>query len=224
MNFMLIAFAVVVVAALGALAWALMERGRAGRAEQRAWALNAEAAQDKARIAMLEEQAQAQGEFLRAQATQQASAVADELVKRADEAFKNRELLAQARLEAQLKPVAETLAKVQEQTAAVEKAREYINAGDAFQIVLSQRFRTETRARPFDIYRALRVVNPSPFMFYLRAGAVTLVGASPEIMCRVEASSGTCRLMKSDSRRSCSAGKNSSFSSRSTASGARTAS
>ncbi|MDY3552503.1 anthranilate synthase component I [Gemmata sp. JC717] len=70
--------------------------------------------------------------------------------------------------------------------AAVEKAREYINAGDAFQIVLSQRFRTETTARPFDIYRALRVVNPSPFMFYLRAGAVTLVGASPEIMCRVE--------------------------------------
>ena len=70
--------------------------------------------------------------------------------------------------------------------AAVEKAREYINAGDAFQIVLSQRFRTETTARPFDIYRALRVVNPSPFMFYLRAGEVTLVGASPEIMCRVE--------------------------------------
>jgi anthranilate synthase component 1 len=69
---------------------------------------------------------------------------------------------------------------------AVEKAREYINAGDAFQVVLSQRFRTETRARPFDIYRALRVVNPSPFMFYLRAGGVTLVGASPEIMCRVE--------------------------------------
>jgi anthranilate synthase component I len=70
--------------------------------------------------------------------------------------------------------------------AAVEKAREYIHAGDAFQIVLSQRFRTETRARPFDIYRALRVVNPSPFMFYVRAGGVTLVGASPEIMCRVE--------------------------------------
>jgi anthranilate synthase component 1 len=70
--------------------------------------------------------------------------------------------------------------------AAVERAREYINAGDAFQIVLSQRFRTETRARPFDIYRALRVVNPSPFMFFVRAGGVTLVGASPEIMCRVE--------------------------------------
>jgi anthranilate synthase component 1 len=70
--------------------------------------------------------------------------------------------------------------------AAVQKVREYINAGDAFQIVLSQRFRTETTAKPFDIYRALRVVNPSPFMFYLRAGEVTLVGASPEIMCRAE--------------------------------------
>ena len=70
--------------------------------------------------------------------------------------------------------------------AAVRRAVEYINAGDIFQVVLSQRFRVETRARPFDVYRALRVVNPSPFMFYVRAGDVTLVGASPEIMCRVE--------------------------------------
>ena len=70
--------------------------------------------------------------------------------------------------------------------AAVRRAVEYIHAGDAFQIVLSQRFRAETKARPFDIYRALRVVNPSPFMFFLHAGPVSLVGASPEIMCRVE--------------------------------------
>ncbi|HEY2785308.1 MAG TPA: anthranilate synthase component I [Fimbriiglobus sp.] len=70
--------------------------------------------------------------------------------------------------------------------AAVRKAKEYIAAGDAFQIVLSQRFRTETTAAPFDIYRALRVVNPSPFMFFVKAGGVTLVGASPEIMCRVD--------------------------------------
>jgi anthranilate synthase component 1 len=70
--------------------------------------------------------------------------------------------------------------------AAVRKAVEYINAGDIFQVVLSQRFQKETTAKPFDIYRALRVINPSPFMIYLRAGAVTLVGASPEIMCRVE--------------------------------------
>jgi anthranilate synthase component 1 len=70
--------------------------------------------------------------------------------------------------------------------AAVRKVVEYVNAGDAFQIVLSQRFQRETTAHPFDVYRALRVVNPSPFMFYVRSGSVTLVGASPEIMCRVE--------------------------------------
>jgi anthranilate synthase component I len=69
---------------------------------------------------------------------------------------------------------------------AVEKCREYIKAGDIFQVVLSQRLTTETRARPFDIYRALRVVNPSPFMFYVKAGPLCLVGASPEIMARLE--------------------------------------
>jgi anthranilate synthase component 1 len=68
----------------------------------------------------------------------------------------------------------------------VRRAKEYILAGDVFQVVLSQRFRTETTARPFDVYRALRVINPSPFMFFVEAGPVTLVGASPEIMCRVE--------------------------------------
>src|SRR5262249_32928247 len=50
--------------------------------------------------------------------------------------------------------------------AAVEKCQEYIKAGDAFQVVLSQRLQAQTRARPFDIYRTLRIVNPSPFMFY----------------------------------------------------------
>jgi anthranilate synthase component 1 len=69
---------------------------------------------------------------------------------------------------------------------AVEKCKEYIKAGDIFQVVLSQRLTTETRARPFDIYRTLRVVNPSPFMFYVKAGPNCLVGASPEIMARVE--------------------------------------
>jgi len=71
--------------------------------------------------------------------------------------------------------------------AAVAKCQEYIKAGDIFQVVLSQRLQTSTRARSFDIYRALRVVNPSPFMFFLRAGPCTLVGSSPEIMVRVEA-------------------------------------
>jgi len=69
---------------------------------------------------------------------------------------------------------------------AVDKCKEYIKAGDIFQVVLSQRLVTETRARPFDIYRTLRVVNPSPFMFYLKAGPLCLIGASPEIMTRVE--------------------------------------
>jgi anthranilate synthase component 1 len=70
--------------------------------------------------------------------------------------------------------------------AAVAKCKEYIRAGDIFQVVLSQRLETETTARPFDIYRTLRVVNPSPFLFYVKAGPVCLVGSSPEIMARVE--------------------------------------
>jgi anthranilate synthase component 1 len=69
---------------------------------------------------------------------------------------------------------------------AVERCKEYIRAGDIFQAVISQRLQHETHARPLDIYRALRVVNPSPFMFLLRTPAVTLVGSSPEIMVRVE--------------------------------------
>jgi anthranilate synthase component 1 len=70
--------------------------------------------------------------------------------------------------------------------AAVRKCKEYIKAGDIFQVVLSQRLETETKARSFDIYRTLRVVNPSPFMVYFKAGPLCLVGCSPEIMVRVE--------------------------------------
>jgi anthranilate synthase component 1 len=62
---------------------------------------------------------------------------------------------------------------------------EYIKAGDIFQVVLSQRLELEINCDPFEIYRSLRVMNPSPFMFFLRAGETTLVGSSPEIMCRV---------------------------------------
>jgi anthranilate synthase component 1 len=85
--------------------------------------------------------------------------------------------------------------------AAVVKCKEYINAGDIFQVVLSQRFKAPTRARPFDIYRALRVVNPSPFMFYVKAGPTTLVGASPEIMTRVEGDLVTIRPLAGTRRR-----------------------
>ncbi len=69
--------------------------------------------------------------------------------------------------------------------AAVQKCVEYIRAGDIFQVVLSQRMQTKITVDPFEIYRTLRVVNPSPFMFYLRTGETTLIGSSPEIMVRV---------------------------------------
>lgn len=68
---------------------------------------------------------------------------------------------------------------------AVVEAKKYIAAGDIFQVVPSQRFELRTAADPFDIYRALRVVNPSPYMFYLQAQGTMLVGSSPEILCRV---------------------------------------
>lgn len=68
----------------------------------------------------------------------------------------------------------------------VEAAREHIAAGDIIQVVLSQRFERSTRADPFNIYRALRMVNPSPYMFFLQFGDVCLVGASPEMLVQVQ--------------------------------------
>jgi anthranilate synthase component 1 len=69
---------------------------------------------------------------------------------------------------------------------AVEKAKEYIKAGDVIQVVLSQRFSTEIHCQPFDIYRALRSINPSPYLFYLKMNDMVLLGASPEVMVRLE--------------------------------------
>ena len=68
---------------------------------------------------------------------------------------------------------------------AVRQCVEYIRAGDIFQVVISQRLQMPLEVPPFELYRTLRVVNPSPFMFYLRTPDVTLVGSSPEIMVRV---------------------------------------
>jgi anthranilate synthase component I len=68
---------------------------------------------------------------------------------------------------------------------AVRKCVEYIRAGDIFQVVISQRLEIDFDVPPFELYRTLRVVNPSPFMFYLRMPGATLVGSSPEIMVRV---------------------------------------
>ncbi len=78
-------------------------------------------------------------------------------------------------------------------TAAVERAKAYIRAGDAFQVVLSQRWETRVRSRPLDIYRALRMLNPSPYMFYLSFGDLKVIGASPELLVRVEDGVATTR-------------------------------
>src|SRR6188508_719558 len=68
----------------------------------------------------------------------------------------------------------------------VKTAKEYIAAGDIYQVVLSQRFEAEISADPFTVYRALRHVNPSPYMYFLRMGKVSIVGSSPEMLVRVE--------------------------------------
>ena len=67
----------------------------------------------------------------------------------------------------------------------VERALEYIRAGDIFQVVIGQRFERRSKADPFDVYRALRAVNPSPYMVYMQARGCVLVASSPEILCRV---------------------------------------
>ncbi|MBZ5559674.1 MAG: anthranilate synthase component I [Acidobacteriia bacterium] len=70
----------------------------------------------------------------------------------------------------------------------VRAAKEHIAAGDIYQVVLSQRFETEVAADPFTVYRALRHVNPSPYMYFIRMGGVSVVGSSPEMLVRVEGS------------------------------------
>jgi anthranilate synthase component I len=70
--------------------------------------------------------------------------------------------------------------------AMVGRAKEYIAAGDVIQVVLSQCFKTPLQGDPLDLYRALRCINPSPYMFYLHLGDLQVVGASPEILVRLE--------------------------------------
>ncbi len=69
---------------------------------------------------------------------------------------------------------------------AVEKTKKYVRAGDVIQTVISQNFEKETDVQPINAYRALRVINPSPYMYYLETGSSTIVGSSPEILVRVE--------------------------------------
>jgi anthranilate synthase component 1 len=85
--------------------------------------------------------------------------------------------------------------------AAVLKGKEYIKAGDIFQFVPSQRLRVNSTADPFDVYRALRIINPSPFMFYLKSPLCTLIGSSPEILCRVQGTKVTTRPLAGTRKR-----------------------
>jgi anthranilate synthase component I len=85
--------------------------------------------------------------------------------------------------------------------AMVDRAKEYIRAGDVIQVVLAQRRETPLTAAPFDVYRALRTIEPSPYMFFLQLGEQVLVGASPEVMVRVEGGEVTVRPIAGTSPR-----------------------
>jgi DNA recombination protein RmuC len=149
LDALLLALLAALLAAVPALGWALMERNRANRAEARAFEL-----QDAAsRLRVMEEQEAKNAAFLQAQA---AAAIAEQVMKRADETFHNREQLAQARLEAQLKPVAETLAKFQEQVVAVEKTRAEETGGLKEQISQLLQASTATQAEARKLSAALR--------------------------------------------------------------------
>ncbi|MFN3520766.1 MAG: DNA recombination protein RmuC [Phenylobacterium sp.] len=156
MNASLVVAAACGVVALLALVWALLERRRAAQADARAWELADRAASAEARVRLLEEQGEQQAQILRAQAAQSANAVAEDLLKRADETFRTREQLAQARLEAQLKPVAETLMKFQEQVAAVEKTRIEETGGLKAQIAQLLAASTATQDEARKLSAALR--------------------------------------------------------------------
>ena len=75
----------------------------------------------------------------------------------------------------------------------VERIREYITAGDAFQVVLSQRLTVPSPRDPFDLYRALRALNPSPYLYFVELDGIALVGSSPEVLVRVEDGTVTVR-------------------------------
>jgi anthranilate synthase component 1 len=90
-------------------------------------------------------------------------------------------------------PPFESASTREEYEQGVQRIREYIRAGDAFQVVLSQRLGIGLRSTPFDVYRGLRSLNPSPYLYFLELDGVSLVGASPEVLVRVEDSTVTVR-------------------------------
>ncbi|MDI1282700.1 DNA recombination protein RmuC [Brevundimonas sp.] len=160
MNANLILAVAAAIVAVMALFWALMERRRATAAETRAWELRERYAETEARMRLFEDQAATSTELLRAQAAQTASTaantVAEELLKRTDETFRNRELMAQQRMEAQLKPVADTLKLFQEHVTALEKTRNEETGGLKEQLALLMTASTATRDEARRLTEALR--------------------------------------------------------------------
>lgn len=142
MNGIVFALVIAAFAAAGCAVWALRERARADLALQR--------------LKMVEAQAVEHVEFLKAQAAQGATAVAEALIRQTEETFRNREQLAQARIEAQLKPVAETLQKFQEQVTAAEKARAEESGGLKAQIEQMLRASVATQDEARKLSAALR--------------------------------------------------------------------
>ena len=155
MNFdpALIAAALVCVLLLG---WALLERRRAAAAEARAWELREAMSDAEVRARVLEDQARTSSEVLRAQAAEQAKQVAAALLERTNETFRQREELAEQRLHAQLKPVAESLAKFQEQVTAVEKLRAEETGGLKAQIAALMQASVATQDEARKLSAALR--------------------------------------------------------------------
>lgn len=159
MNFsdpFLILALVFALAALAMGLWAVTAQRRAAKAEAQAWLLNERLAQAEERHRLLEDQSATQIELIKAQAAQSANAIAEQLIKRADENARSRERLAEARLEAQLKPVAETLAKFEAQVTAVEKARAEETGGLKAQITALLEASTATQAEARKLSAALR--------------------------------------------------------------------
>jgi len=152
MNIYLVVAIAAGVLAILMLVWALLERARANRAEARAWQLREQFADAEGRLRALDQA----GAVVRAQAAESVGQVADELLKRADETFRNRELLAQQRLEAQLKPVAETLAKFEAQVQAMEKSRAEDTGGLKAQIASLMQASEATQNEARKLATALR--------------------------------------------------------------------
>ncbi len=113
---------------------------------------------------------------------------ADTVLDRMEASLNEGEMASVLKLDADLSMSEAAVAQTTQEDyeAAVRAAREYILAGDIFQVVLSQRFSKPLTCAPFDIYRAVRHINPSPYLFYLHIGDTILVGSSPEILVRRE--------------------------------------